>query len=63
VKGIPTYPSPVATKAGPKLEVLATNDLGEGERNEWTRTGPSAAVSEGRIFLRGPKSLTCIERK
>jgi hypothetical protein len=64
VPGIPTYPSPVATKdgriyfagagkscvvkAGPKFEVLATNDLGEGERNEWTRTGPSAAVSGGR---------------
>jgi outer membrane protein assembly factor BamB len=79
VEGIPTYPSPVATKdgrlyfagagkscvlkAGPKLEVLATSDLGEGERNEWTRTGPSAAVSEGKIFLRGPKSLTCIGKK
>lgn len=79
VEGIPTYPSPVATKdgrlyfagagkscvlkAGPKLEVLATNDLGEGERNEWTLTGPSAAVSEGKIFLRGPKSLTCIGKK
>jgi outer membrane protein assembly factor BamB len=79
VEGIPTYPSPVATKdgriyfagagrscvikAGPKLEVLAINDLGEGERNEWTLTGPSAAVSEGKIFLRGPKSLTCIGKK
>ena len=76
MKGIPTYPSPVATKdgriyfagagtscvikAGPKLEVLATNDLGEGERNEWTLTGPSAAVSGGKIFLRGPRSLSCI---
>jgi outer membrane protein assembly factor BamB len=79
VEGIPTYPSPVATKkgriyfasagkscvlqAGPKLDVLATNDLEEGERNEWTRTGPSAAVSAGKIFLRGPKSLTCIGKK
>jgi outer membrane protein assembly factor BamB len=79
VEGIPTYPSPVATKdgriyfasagkscvlkAGPKLEVLATNDLAEGERNEWTLTGPSAAVSEGKLFLRGPKSLTCIGKK
>jgi outer membrane protein assembly factor BamB len=79
VNGIPTFSSPVATKdgriyfagagkscvvkSGPKLEVLATNDLGEGERNEWTLTGPSAAVSGGRIFLRGPKSLTCIARK
>jgi outer membrane protein assembly factor BamB len=79
VEGIPTFPSPVATKdgriyfagsgkscvikAGPKLEVLATNDLGEGERNEWTLSGPSAAVSQGRIFLRGPKSLTCVGKK
>jgi outer membrane protein assembly factor BamB len=79
VDGIPTYPSPVATKdgriyfagagkscvikAGPKLEVLATNDLGEGEKNEWTLTGPSAAVSDGKIFLRGPKSLICIGKK
>jgi outer membrane protein assembly factor BamB len=76
VEGIPIFPSPVATKdgriyfasagtscvvkAGPKLEVLATNDLGEGERNEWTLTGPSPAVSTGRIYLRGPKSLTCM---
>ena len=79
VKGIPTFSSPVATrdwriyfasagrscviKAGAKLEVLASNDLGEGERNEWTLTGPSAAVSGGKIFLRGPKSLTCIGKK
>jgi outer membrane protein assembly factor BamB len=79
LEGVPTYPSPVATKdgriyfasagkscvikAGPKLEVLATNELGEGERNEWTRTGPSAAVSEGRIFLRGPQALICIGKK
>jgi hypothetical protein len=79
VEGIPTYASPVATrdgriyfasagkscviKAGPKLEVLASNNLGEGERNEWTLTGPSAAVSGGKLFLRGPKSLTCIGKK
>jgi outer membrane protein assembly factor BamB len=79
VTGIPTFSSPVVTKdgrlyfagagkscvikAGAKLEVLAINDLGEGERNEWTLTGPSAAVSEGKIFLRGPKSLTCIGKK
>ncbi len=79
VDGIPTFSSPVATgdgriyfasagrscviRAGPEPEVLATNDLGEGERNEWTLTGPSAAVSEGRIFLRGPRSLTCVGRK
>jgi hypothetical protein len=46
-----------------KLDVLATNDLGEGQKNEWTQSVPSAAVSEGRIFLRGPKSLTCIGKK
>jgi outer membrane protein assembly factor BamB len=79
VAGIPTYPSPVVTKdgriyfasagkscvvkAGPKFEVLATNDLGEGERNEWTRTGPSPAVAQGKLFLRGPKSLSCIGKK
>jgi hypothetical protein len=79
VEGIRTYSSPVATadgriyfasagktcviKAGLKPEVLATNNLGEGERNEWTLTGPSAAVAEGKLFLRGPKSLTCIARK
>ena len=79
VEGIPTFSSPVATrdgrlyfagagkscvvKAGPKLDVLAANDLGEGEKNEWTLTGPSAAVSDGRIFLRGPKSLTCVGKK
>ena len=79
VEAIPTYPSPIATKdgriyfagagkscvikAGPKLEVLATNDLGEGEKNEWTLTGPSAAVSDGKLFLRGPKSLTCVGKK
>jgi outer membrane protein assembly factor BamB len=78
--GVPTYTSPVATadgliyfagpnrtvviKAGPKLEVVATNDLGEGERNnaEGGQTGPSMAVADGRIFLRGPKSLTCIRK-
>ena len=76
VEGVPTYTSPVATpderiyfagagtscviKAGPQLEVLATNALGEGEKTEGYSTGPSAAVSAGRIFLRGPKALLCI---
>lgn len=79
VEGLPVFPSPVATrdgriyfagagkscviKAGPKLEVLAQNDLGEGERNEWTLTGPSAAIANGRMFLRGPKSLVCVGKK
>jgi hypothetical protein len=77
--GIPTFPSPIVTKngriyfasagksyviqAGAKLEVLAFNDLQEGEWNEWTLSGPSPAVSEGRIFLRGPKSLIGIGTK
>ena len=67
--GLPTYASPVATadgriyfasagktyvlKAGDKLEVLAMNDLGEDNR-------ASAAVSAGRIYIRGNKTLTCI---
>ena len=79
VEGLPVFPSPVATKdgriyfagagkscvikAGPRLEVLAHNDLGEGERNEWTLTGPSAAIANGRIFLRGPKSLVYVGKK
>jgi outer membrane protein assembly factor BamB len=40
-------------KAGDKMEVLATNDLGEENR-------ASAAVSDGRIYLRGDKNLYCI---
>jgi hypothetical protein len=43
-------------KAGEKLEVLATNDLGEDNR-------ASAAVSAGRIYLRGHKTLYCIGPK
>jgi outer membrane protein assembly factor BamB len=41
-------------KAGPKFEVLATNDLGEGDPYA------SAAVSEGRIFIKGRNYLWCI---
>jgi hypothetical protein len=44
-------------QAGPKLEVLAANDL-RGESN-----GSSPAVSAGRIFLRGNKALYCIGAK
>jgi outer membrane protein assembly factor BamB len=43
-------------KAGDKLEVLATNEIGEENR-------ASAAVSDGRIFLRGDKNLYCIKKK
>jgi outer membrane protein assembly factor BamB len=78
VEGAPTYPSPVATKdgriyfasagksvvikAGPKLEVLASNALEE-SRGEWTQNGPSPAVSGGRLFLRSPKALYCVGKK
>lgn len=67
--GISTWASPFATpdgtiyfasagksyviKAADKLEVLATNDIGEENR-------ASAAVSDGKIFLRGGKNLYCI---
>ena len=70
--GISTWASPIATadgriyfasagksyvlQAGGKLEVLATNDLGEDNR-------ASAAVSDGRIYLRGDKTLYCIGAK
>jgi hypothetical protein len=42
--------------AGAKLEVLAKNEIGEESR-------ASAAVSDGKIFLRGDKNLYCIGRK
>ncbi len=70
--GISTWASPFATtdgkiyfvganksyvlQAGPKFEVLATNDLGEDNR-------ASAAVSDGQIFIRGNKHLYCIGQK
>jgi outer membrane protein assembly factor BamB len=70
--GVSTWASPFATpdgtiyfasagksyviKAGDKLEVLATNDIGEENR-------ASAAVGDGKIFLRGGKNLYCIGNK
>jgi outer membrane protein assembly factor BamB len=70
--GVSTWASPVATpdgriyfasagktyvvRAADKFEVLAVNDLGEDDR-------ASAAVSNGRIFLRGDKNLYGIQRK
>ena len=70
--GISTYASPFTTadgliyfasagktyilRIGEKAEVLAINDLGEDNR-------ASAAVSDGRIFLRGNKTLFCIGTK
>jgi outer membrane protein assembly factor BamB len=75
---VPTYPSPIVTKdgrlyfasagtshvlkAGPKFEVLATNVLEE-KLGEWTQSGPSPAVSGGRIYLRSPKTLYCIGKE
>ncbi len=72
LKGISTYASPVGTadgliyfasagksyvvkanEAGDKLEVLAESDLGEEGR-------ASAAVSDGRLYIRGGKSLFCL---
>jgi outer membrane protein assembly factor BamB len=70
--GVSTWASPIATsdgriyfasagksyvlKAGNKIEVLATNEIGEENR-------ASAAVSDGRIFLRGDRNLYCIMKK
>jgi outer membrane protein assembly factor BamB len=42
--------------AGPKFEVLATNDLGDASQ-------ASAAVSGGRLFLKGAKNLYCVGKK
>jgi outer membrane protein assembly factor BamB len=43
-------------KAGPKLEVLATNDLGDPSE-------ASPAVSDGKIVLKGSKYLYCVGEK
>ena len=43
-------------RPGEELEVLATNEIGEEGR-------ASAAVSDGKIFLRGDKNLYCIGKK
>ncbi|HEV3436354.1 MAG TPA: PQQ-binding-like beta-propeller repeat protein [Gemmata sp.] len=43
-------------KAGPKLDILATNDLGD--------SGPaSPAVADGKLFLKGRKWLFCVGAK
>jgi outer membrane protein assembly factor BamB len=44
-------------KAGPKFEILATNDLNDGH------AFVSAAVSGGRIFIKGKSYLWCIGKK
>ena len=72
LSGISTWASPFTTpdgriyfasagrsyvlRAGDKLDVLATNEIGEESR-------ASAAVSDGRIYLRGGKNLYCIGKK
>jgi outer membrane protein assembly factor BamB len=43
-------------KAGPALEVLAKNDLGDGNRS-------SPAVAAGRIYLKGARNIYCIGAK
>ncbi len=43
-------------KAGPKFEVLATNDLGDFNH-------PSPAVSNGSMFLVGMKQVWCVKRR
>ena len=61
-------------KGGPKFELLATNDLGDGEfaapfLHSWrpnyehnSYAYASAAVSEGKIFIMGCNKLWCIGR-
>ncbi|MCE9531894.1 MAG: PQQ-binding-like beta-propeller repeat protein [Planctomycetes bacterium] len=72
VDGISILASPIATaddriyfaasgksyviKAGPKLEILAQNDLGGGT------TGASPAISGGKIYIRDREFLYCIGR-
>jgi outer membrane protein assembly factor BamB len=43
-------------KAGPKLEILSSNDLGD-------KNHASPAVSKGRLFIAGLKNLYCIGAK
>jgi hypothetical protein len=72
LEGVATAPSPFTTpegriylasagktfvlKAGPKLDVLATNDLGDGSQ-------ASAAVAGGRIYFKGRQYLYCVGKK
>ncbi len=70
--GVSTSSSPIATpdgrvyfasagksfvvKSGPKLDILATNDLGD-------TSSASPAVADGKLFLKGRKWLYCIGTK
>jgi outer membrane protein assembly factor BamB len=72
LSGVSTWATPFATpegiiyfasagksfvlKAGDALKVLAENDIGEDSHS-------SAAVSNGKIFLRGGKNLYCVAEK
>jgi outer membrane protein assembly factor BamB len=72
LNGVSTASSPFATpdgriyfasagksfvlKAGTKLDILATNDLGDASE-------AAPAVSEGKIFVKGSKFLYCIGKK
>jgi outer membrane protein assembly factor BamB len=69
LEGVSASSSPIATpdghiylasagksyvlKAGPKLDILATNDLGDG-------SAASPAVADGKLFLKGRKWLFCV---
>ena len=46
----------VVIAAGPKFELLATNDLGDPSK-------ASAAVADGRIYIKGGKNLYCVGEK
>ena len=72
LEGVRTASSPIATadgriycasadrsyvlRAGPKLEILARNDLGDASQ-------ASPAVAAGRIYLKGNRYLWCIGAK
>jgi outer membrane protein assembly factor BamB len=46
-------------KSGPKFEILAVNDLDDGPGTDYT----TAAVSNGRIYIKGKSYLWCIGKK
>jgi hypothetical protein len=50
-------------KEGPKFELLSRNVLEAERHGESGSSGPSPAVSEGRIFLRSPKFPFCIAKE
>jgi len=48
-------------RSGPEFEVLAVNDLSEGDLSDGNH--PSPAVADGRMFLVGMKNVYCIRKK